>query len=159
MRFPGRTPLAIDHFGDGARHAFKLLAALIALAETVDNMNPGLVLWEEPEVCQNPATLVRMLDVVFSITKEKPIQVCIATHSLEAIAHITRLLQRNELPADDMLVFSMNLRDGLFKSAWFDVDNLTVWLKAGHDPRVLEDFEAPLHFQLSEDTHESLCDR
>ncbi len=155
VRFPGRTPLAIDHFGDGARHAFKLLAALIALAETVDDAKPGLVLWEEPEACQNPATLVRLLDAVFSITKEKPIQVCIATHSLEAIAHITRLLQRNELPADDTLVFRMNLRDGLFKSAWFGVNNLTAWLESGLDPRVLEDFDAPFQFQSPEETYES----
>lgn len=121
----------------------------------MDDANPGLVLWEEPEACQNPATLVRLLDAVFSITKEKPIQVCIATHSLEAIAHITRLLQRNGLPADDTLVFRMNLRDGLFKSAWFDVNNLTAWLESGLDPRVLEDFDAPFQFQLPEETYES----
>lgn len=151
VRLPGRTPLAIDHFGDGARHAFTLLAALIALAETVDEARPGLVLWEEPEVHQNPISLTRLLDAVFDITRDKPIQVCIATHNLEVLAHLTRLLQRNMLPADDTLVFRMNLRDGIFRSAWFNVDNLTVWLEAGHDPRVLEEFDSPLQFQLRED--------
>ncbi|GIV98640.1 AAA family ATPase [Roseiflexus sp.] len=152
VRFPNRTPLVIDQFGDGARHAFKLLAALTALAATVDDDHPGLLLWEEPEVCQNPTTLIRLLDVVFNMTKDKPIQICIATHSLEVIAHITRLLQHNTLPQDNTLVFRLHLREGLLKSAWFDVNNLSVWLEAGHDPRILEDFDAPLQFQLREET-------
>jgi hypothetical protein len=152
VRFPERTPLAIDQFGDGARHAFKLLAALTALAATVDDTHPGLLLWEEPEVCQNPTTLIRLLDIVFDMTKDKPIQVCIATHSLEVIAHVTRLLQHNIVPQDDTLVFRLHLREGLLKSAWFDVTNLIVWLEAGHDPRILEDFDPPLQFQLREET-------
>ncbi|RMG05224.1 MAG: ATP-binding protein, partial [Acidobacteria bacterium] len=139
----------------GARHAFKLLAALTALAATVDDEHPGLLLWEEPELCQNPTTLTRLLDVLFDMTKDKPIQICIATHSLEVIAHVTRLLQQNTLPHNDTLAFRMNLREGVLRSAWFDRDNLSVWLEAGHDPRVLEDFDLPLQFQLREDTYES----
>lgn len=152
IRFPERRPMAIDHFGDGARHAFKLLAALIALAETVDAEHPGMVLWEEPELCQNPTTLLRLLDQVFNVVNDKPIQICIATHSLEVLAHLTRLLQNKLLSSEDTLVFRTKLQDGSLKTSWFDMDNLTTWLESGLDPRVLEDFDAPLQFQLREES-------
>ncbi len=151
IRFPQREPLAIDHFGDGTRHAFKLLATLTALAETVDDEHPGMFLWEEPELCQNPATLSRLLSEVVQIIHEKPVQLFLATHSLEVIAHITHMLQRGDLSAQDTLVFRTKLDDGALKTSWFDVDNLTAWLESGLDPRVLEDFDAPLQFELRED--------
>jgi len=46
IRFKGKKPLTVDHFGDGTRHAFKVLTALVALAESVDEAHPGLFLWE-----------------------------------------------------------------------------------------------------------------
>lgn len=151
IRFPGRTPLAIDHFGDGARHSFKLLAALSALAATVDDRHPGMLLWEEPELGQNPATLVRLLDQVIAIVKQKPIQVFLATHSLEVLAHMTRMLQRDGDLAQETMAFRTQLRSGAFSASWFDVDNLTAWLESGLDPRLVEDFGLPLQFQLRED--------
>jgi hypothetical protein len=150
LRFPGRTPLAIDHFGDGARHSFKLLATLSALAATVDEQRQGMLLWEEPELCQNPATLVRLLDQVIAIVTAKPIQVFLATHSLEVLAHITRLLQQNDILAQGSLVFRTRLHNGTFSASRFDVDNLTAWLESGLDPRLVEDFGMPLQFHLRE---------
>jgi hypothetical protein len=151
IRFPGRAPLTIDHFGDGARHSFKLLAALSALAATVDEQHPGMLLWEEPELCQNPATLFRLLDRVIDIVTQKPIQVFLATHSLEVIAHVTRLLQHNKTLARETLAFRTRLHNGMFSASWFDVDNLTAWLESGLDPRIVEDFGMPIQFQLRED--------
>jgi predicted ATPase len=62
LEWPGRKPIEIDQFGDGTRHAFKVLAGLIALCETVDDEHPGLFLWEDPELFMHPATLGRLLD-------------------------------------------------------------------------------------------------
>jgi predicted ATPase len=154
VRFRGQTPLGIDQFGDGARHAFKLIAHLVALAATVDESHPGMMLWEEPEVFQNPATLGRLLDVVVDLLKDKPIQVFITTQSLEVIAHLTRMLQRDILPPEQTLAFRLNLRDGVLKSAWGDIDTLTAWLEAGLDPRILENVDLPLQFHLREEVHE-----
>lgn len=151
IRFPERTPLAIDQFGDGVRHSFKLLAALTALAATVDAEHPGMLLWEEPELCQNPVTLVRLINQVVDIVKKKPIQLFLATHSLEVIASMTRLLQADDTLAQETLVFRVTLRQGAFSASWFDVDNLTAWLESGLDPRIVEDFGMPLQFQLRED--------
>ena len=56
--------IAIDHYGDGARHAFKVLAGLIALTESVDKAHHGLYLLEDPELYMHPATLGRQLQEV-----------------------------------------------------------------------------------------------
>lgn len=154
IRFPDRAPLAIDHFGDGMRHAFKLLAPLVALAEVVTADAPGLVLWEEPEVFQNPASLIRLLDQFFEIIRGKPIQAFLVTHSIEVLAHITRLLQHQTIHREMTLVLRANLKNGLLKTAWFDADNLTTWLESGLDPRLLDDVDTPLQFQLREATYD-----
>ncbi|MFP4435647.1 MAG: AAA family ATPase [Chloroflexaceae bacterium] len=153
IRLPGQRPLPIDAFGDGARHAFKVLAALTALVAVADEEHPALFLWEEPEAFQNPVTLERLLAEVVDIMHGNPIQVFIASHSLEVIAHVTTLLQRGRLAAEDTLLFQLNLSDGALLSAWFDVENLTAWLESGMDPRIwnLDDFELPVQFHLREE--------
>ena len=153
IRFPGQRPLAVDNLGDGARHAFKLFAALTALAATVDPEHQGMLLWEEPESGQNPATLARLLTEVVRIVRNRPIQLFFTSHSLEVIAQFTHMLQRRVLAAADTLMFRMKLDvdTGLLKTSWFDDANLTAWLASGLDPRILEDFDAPLQFHLRED--------
>lgn len=148
VRFPGKAPLPVDQLGDGARHAFKLLTALVTLCERVSEERPGMLLWEEPEIFHNPATLARLLTAVLDMLKDKPVQVFIATHSIEILGHFTRMLQQEYLLSNEALVFLFNLQEGHFKSSWFDVHNLTSWLESGLDPRVLEDFSSPLQFQL-----------
>lgn len=147
----GRPALPIDAFGDGARAAFNLLVPLVALAARVTEDAPGLLLWEEPESFQNPATLSRLLAEMVSIVRNKPIQVFIATHSLEFVAYLTRTLQTNEVSAEDALLFRLDLRDGELKSSWFNKDNLVTWLESGLDPRVWKDFVPPLQFRLEEE--------
>ncbi len=155
LELPDRTlPLEIDQFGDGARHAFKVLAALIALVDRAEQHEPGLFLWEDPELFMHPATLGRLLDEVARLVAGKPVQVFMSTQSLEVIAHITRMLQRDVLSPEQTLAFRLNLRDGILRSAWGDVDTLTAWLEAGLDPRILEDVDLPLQFHLREEVHE-----
>lgn len=152
VRFSGRTPLAIDHFGDGARHAFKLLAALIALAEMVDDANPGLVLWEEPEVFMYAATLGRLLHVVANLVAHKPIQMCITTQSLEVLAWLALYL--DEQPAiqpEQVSTFHLNLEDGELRVRPFIGKALGGWLRFFGDPRLIEEEElaSPLTRLLS----------
>lgn len=136
-----RPAIPIDAFGDGARAAFKLLAPLVALAEQVHDKAPGILLWEEPESFQNPKTLARLLKEVILIVMDKPIQLFMASHSLETVAHITNMLQSRQLPPDSTLVFRLDLKDGQLISSWFDKETLQVWLHEGFDPRVWDDFE------------------
>jgi hypothetical protein len=160
LELPDRTlPIEIDQFGDGARHAFKVLAALIALVDRAEQHEPGLFLWEDPELFMHPATLGRLLDEVARLVAGKPVQVFMSTQSLEVIAHVTRMLQHNVLSPEQTLAFRLNLRDGVLRSSWFNRENLASWLESGLDPRVLEDIDAPLQFQLREEVHEdpSLC--
>lgn len=142
IRFPERRPMAIDHFGDGARHAFKLLAALIALAETVDAEHPGMVLWEEPELFMHAATLGRLLNTVADIISNKPIQACITTQSLEVLSWLAVYL--DEQPAiepDHAATFHLHLESGQLNVRPFIGKALGGWLHLFGDPRLLEEDE------------------
>ncbi|MCS7288755.1 MAG: AAA family ATPase [Roseiflexus sp.] len=152
VRFPGRTPLSIDHFGDGARHAFKLLAPLIALAETVDDANPGLVLWEEPEAFMHAATLGRLLNVVIDIVASKPMQVCLTTQSLEVLAWLALYLdEQSAIQPEQVGTFHLNLEDGELRVRPFIGKALGGWLRFFGDPRLIEEEElaSPLTRLLS----------
>ncbi|ACL26665.1 AAA family ATPase [Chloroflexus aggregans] len=152
VRFPNRTPLAIDQFGDGARHAFKLLAALTALAATVDDDHPGLLLWEEPEVYMHAATLNRLLRIVADIVAQKPIQVCITTQSLEVLAWLILYLdQQSAMQPDQISTFHLNLKDGRLHVRPFIGKALGGWFDFFGDPRLIEEDElaSPLTRLLS----------
>jgi len=151
IAFRDRPALPIDAFGDGARTAFKLLTPLTALAETAAPESPGLVLWEEPESFQNPASLSRLFHQVVDMIRDKPVQLFCATHSIEVVAHLTHLLTNETIPADDALLYQINLLDGELVSTWFDHDNLSSWLASGMDPRVWGNFFAPIRFSLREE--------
>lgn len=144
-----RIALTIDSFGDGARTAFKLLTPLHALAELA-NSAPGLFIWEEPELFQNPRTLGRLLIEVTRLMRDKPLQIFVATQSLEVIAHFTALVQDGKIERDDLMAFRLGLEDGKLSSSWFNADNLASWLEDGLDPRVWGDFKAPVQFQFRE---------
>lgn len=152
VRFPNRTPLAIDQFGDGARHAFKLLAALTALAATVDDDHPGLLLWEEPEVYMHAATLNRLLRSVADIVAQKPIQVCITTQSLEVLAWLILYLdQQPAMQPDQISTLHLNLKDGQLHVRPFIGKALGGWFDFFGDPRLIEEDElaSPLTRLLS----------
>jgi hypothetical protein len=146
-----RPALPIDAFGDGARSAFKLLTPLVALAASATPAAPGLLLWEEPESYQNPKTLERLLKEMVNLLKGKPVQVFMATHSLEVVAQVTAMLQGGQLGPEDALLFHLDLIDGELISSWFDKDNLVTWLESGLDPRVWKDFVSPIQFHLRQE--------
>ncbi len=146
-----RPAIPIDAFGDGARSAFKLLTPLVALAASATPAAPGLLLWEEPESYQNPKTLERLLGEVVRLLKGRPVQVFMATHSLEVVAQITAMLQNGQLAPKEFMLFHLDLKDGELVSSWFDRDNLVTWLEAGLDPRVWRDFVSPFQFRLRQE--------
>jgi hypothetical protein len=147
-----RVALTIDSYGDGARSIFKLLTPLLALCELAKDDSPGLLLWEEPELFQNPQTLGRLLAEVVELLRDKPIQLFIATHSLEVIANFTALAQAGKIMPDELRAFRLDLKEGQLKSSWFSADNLQAWTEMGRDPRVWGDFQSPLQCSFRKET-------
>jgi len=146
-----RPALPIDAFGDGARSAFKLLTYLIALTTVATSDAPGLLIWEEPELYQHPQTLALLLQEVANIVHHRPVQVFISTHSLEVVAQITAMLQGEQLRAEDVMLFRLDLKDGKLISSWFDKENLVAWLESGWDPRTFQEFVSPVQFRLRQE--------
>ncbi len=140
IEFPDREPIPIDHFGDGARHAFKVLATLIALQKRASSENkPGLFLWEDPELFMHPSTLGRLLEEVIELVKDVPIQVFLITQSLEVIAWLAHLVtQKNEEQKSLSKIYYLNLKEGQLNSCIFEIDSALSWLKGGLDLREIE---------------------
>lgn len=158
IEFAGKTPLPIDYFGDGARHAFKVLASLIALSEKVDEKHLGLFLWEDPELFMHPATLGRLLEEVWNLVSKKPVQVFITTQSLEVIAWMANLFRNAKKQQDILRFYSLNLHKGRLEVHPFGVETVIDWLKGGLDLReidtgLVENF--PLTWKLSSETSET----
>ncbi|RMD65477.1 ATP-binding protein, partial [Candidatus Parcubacteria bacterium] len=151
----GRLP--IDHFGDGARHAFKVLAGLIALCEVVDKEHPGLFLWEDPELFMHPESLNRLLRTIMQLIKHKPIQVFCSSQSLEVVALFTHYFAKDKSALQDDLrnklrAFRLDLEDGRLYAAVFHFANLRTWLEQGMDPRHWGVVDLPLTHFYREDT-------
>lgn len=142
----GRLP--IDHFGDGARHAFKVLAALIPLCEVVDEDHPGLFLWEDPELFMHPESLNRLLRTVMQLIKNKPIQVFCSSQSLEVVALLAHYFaEEKPIFQDALRAFRLDLEAGRLYAAVFHFANLRTWLEQGMDPRYWGVVDLPLaHF-------------
>ena len=83
--------------------------------------------------------------------KDRPIQLFIATQSLEVMANFTALVQQGKIERDDLTAFRLGLEDGELSSSWFNADNLTAWLEEGLDPRLWGDFISPLQFSFREE--------
>ncbi len=145
-----KPPVPIDGQGDGARSVFKLLVALHILIDSVDDENPGVVIWEEPELFQNPKTLGRLLSEITTLIERKPIQLFIASHSLESIAHFTSLASEKENVQEFLITFRLGLDEGVLSYSWFSYENLIAWLESGLDPRLWGDFKLPLQFTFQE---------
>jgi len=143
--------LTIDSYGDGARSIFKVLTPLLALAELVREDTPGLFIWEEPELFQNPQTLGRLLTEVATLLKNKPIQLFIATHSLEVVAHFVRLVREGHIAEDEMAAIRLNLVNGKLSSSIFDHRDIQDWTEMDLDVRVPSGkVDSPLTYQLLE---------
>ncbi len=150
---PADSPsLPIDDFGDGARAAFKVLAPLIALSELVTDDEPGVFFWEEPELFQNPLTLGRLLTEVADLAQQKPLQVFLATHSMEVVAKLVGLVRTGQLPEDKLRTLRTFLHQGEFSATPFSTEDLERLSNMGFDPRVPDgDAGSPLRFRLAPD--------
>lgn len=149
IAFADRPALPIDDFGDGARAVFKVLAPLIALAELVTEQEPGIFLWEEPELFQNPLTLGRLLAEVADLAQSCPLQVFMATHSLEVVAHLVQQVQAGTLKEEALCTLRTQLHKGDFTAHSFSTDDIRTWTRMQRDLRVPDGFTgSPLHFSI-----------
>jgi len=153
VRRQGQNPLLIDHFGDGARHAFKVLTALITLCEFVDEEHPGLFLWEDPELFMHPATLARLLDEVMALIAEKPIQLFVTTQSLELLAWSVKYLEQNpQIAPDRVHTLRLDLAEGTLKVQPFIGKGIRGWFRFFGDPRLSgeDEMASPLSYLFAE---------
>lgn len=143
--------LTIDSYGEGARSAFKVLTPLLALTELAREDAPGVFIWEEPELFQNPQTLNRLLTEVAVLMKEKPIQLLIATHSLEVVANFVRLVREGQIAEDEMAAITLDLFDGKLSSSAFNRQEIEAWTEMNLDLRVPSGkVDSPLRFEFTE---------
>jgi hypothetical protein len=136
IEIKGKGTIQIDDFGDGARHAFKVLAGLVVLADRCkDERREGIFLWEDPELFMHSKTLYRLIEEVVDIVKDKPIQVFISTQSLEVIAIFVKILKERPELQEVIRTFRHDLRNGELVTARYTYSNLDAWLESGLDPR------------------------
>ncbi len=144
VEFPGKEPIPVDHFGDGARHAFKVIATLTALRKLIaqkhtDKASGGLFLWEDPELFMHPATLGRLLKTVIELVKDTDIQVFLTTQSLEVLAWLVHIMnQKSEGQKNLCKFFYLNLTKGSLNAHEFGIGSVLNWLKNGLDLREIE---------------------
>ncbi|MBU4220948.1 MAG: AAA family ATPase [Euryarchaeota archaeon] len=142
----GIPPIPIDDFGDGARHAFKVLAALTVLEERCKDGKEGIFLWEDPEHFMHPATTGRLLKEVIKIVSNKKIQIFISTQSLEVLAYVAKMIEKKEIEEKDVRTYTLDLAKGEMNAKTFWGSSLTDWLRSGFDPRLLDVSEEDLPF-------------
>jgi len=145
IRLAGKGRLPIDHLGDGARHAFKVLAYLTALSQVVTEEKPGLFLWEDPELFMHPISLSRLLNVVVNLVLRNHIQVFITTQSLEVLAWLIEALEE-ALSSTDVCTFYLELKEGSLETTTFHGKEISGWMEFIGDPRILgqEEMGSPL---------------
>lgn len=151
IRLGGKGRLSIDQYGDGARHAFKVLAALTALAESVDEDHPGMFLWEDPELFMHPEALYRALTEVMQLIQDKPIQLFFSSQSLEFVGLLTHHFQKKDAASQERVrAFRLKLDAGHLYAAKFHFENLHTWLEQGMDPRFWGVVDLPIAHRYRE---------
>ena len=135
IRLPGGLPISVDHYGDGTRHAFKVLSSLIALKAIASEKAPALFLWEDPELFMHKTAIEALLKEVVNTVRNAPIQVFICTQSREVLSIIARMTETAFIPADDIRAFQLRLPDGRLEAQPFVGETLAVWMEYGLDPR------------------------
>jgi hypothetical protein len=79
----------------------------------------------------------------------KPIQLFIASHSMEVPGHFVWLVRQEQLPSDDLLVIRTRLYQGKLLSVAFDHSDAEAWINMNKDFRTLSgDVESPLKYQM-----------
>ncbi len=119
-----------------AQRIVNILAPLHVVAERADQGEPGLFLWEFPECGIHPTLMERMLREVAQIVTNRPIQVCIFTHSIEVLAHWGRMAHRQIISADDLIAYQVLMDQGNLISVPFHPIGILGWFYAGRDPRM-----------------------
>ena len=146
-----QTAITIDSYGDGARNAFKVLTPLLALVHKVDETNPGIFIWEEPGLFQNPQTLGLLLKEIATLVKNKPIQIFIATHSMEVVAYFLQLVEDGLIGKDELATIRMNLVDGKLSTSEFNYSEVEDWIEMRLDVRTPSGrIESPLIYSLKQ---------
>lgn len=151
IRLPGGKPILIDSFGDGARHAFKVIAGLTTLCKTVDERHPGLFLWEDPELFMHPDALLKLLEVVAVLIQDKPVQLFLTTQSMEVCASMALLLRDKKIREEDFRLFRLRLKKSVLISSKFLGNNLIAWLESGKDPRFWSGSTLPFSYSFGVD--------
>lgn len=127
----------IDAFGDGARSVFKLLVALHVLVDGVSEEEPGLLIWEEPELFQNPGTAGALISLVAELIDSINIQIFITSHSAEAANYFLKLAQFGAIVEDGLLILRMQLNKGELTAVGFNYEEAEAWVSLGNDLRTL----------------------
>ena len=150
VEIKGRGTIPIDDLGDGARHAFKVLAGLTVLADRCKDGKEGIFLWEDPELFMHSKSLCRLIKEVVEIVKDKPIQVFISTQSLEVIAFFVRVLKERQELQDKIRAFHTKLVDDELITAHFKYSNLDAWFNHGLDLRFWDQTDVIMHYRVEE---------
>ncbi|MDM8521897.1 AAA family ATPase [Desulfococcaceae bacterium HSG8] len=148
----GYKLLPIDMWGDGARHAFKIIAPLLSLTDDVSEEKPGVLLWEDPELFLNPAALERLVREIISLIRDKPIQMFVTTQSMEVVAAFTDMLRNGDIPETDLKAFRLRINhEGRQFVSKFKPRNLIAWLESGMDPRLWEQGKGTIKYSIGEE--------
>jgi predicted ATPase len=118
----------LDSQGDGTRAALRALAVLAMLKGT-------LLLMEEPESHQHPASLERFAQTVCRQAGEQDVQIIISTHSIECVR---AFLKGAEAAGSEASVFHLTLDDGNFESRRLDAEAVETLQGTGVDVRALD---------------------
>ncbi len=139
VEIKGKGTIPIDDFGDGARHAFNVLAGLVLLVDRCKDGREGIFLWEDPEIFMHSKSLCRLIREVLEIVKDKPIQVFISTQSLDVLAYMATMMEDEICNRNDVRTYTLGLGDdGVLDASKFRGRELNDWLRSGYDPRLLD---------------------
>lgn len=110
----GAVPAGVE--GEG-------VLAFLRLALELAGPSEGLVLLEEPETFQHPASLVRSARAMIAAVR-RGMQLVLTTHSLELVDRLLDEAQAQGLPTDQLALFNLRLDAGKLLSSRFDGESV-----------------------------------
>jgi energy-coupling factor transporter ATP-binding protein EcfA2 len=118
----------VDEMGDGFRYGVAIVAlALLGKFSTI--------MLEEPENHQHPRALLRLAQLLTSLTKRNRTQLLITTHSAEVVKAFTSSVEGS---SHILNVYHLNLSDGLLKARRLESLDISVLQDLGFDIRLLD---------------------
>lgn len=120
-----RFSLPIFTVGTGTQTVVRLLAVLVL-------MESGLLMIEEPECHQHPASLKKMAGAVCKLARQKEVQLLLTTHSLECLQ---AFFEGAKLAGSEAAAFYLELEGGDLDVRRLDHRSLEALDAAGIDPR------------------------